>query len=231
MSTRPLAHQVVPGADGAESATAEDGAVRPRDSLFHWCGTVDALRETDDASERQAALQAYFVSVADETIAPAARFFTGALTPQNGETTRSINDDVVIAAMQELARVDADDLRERSARAEDLGCMAGELFAGRLPSGLSMREVASWGEKLERETSEPRQRALVRDMLARLSSLEARYLVNLINGRLGLGIREAEIEEALSRAFGLPLASIRAALTSGHDIGEVARLARRRAIA
>src|SRR3954469_25353628 len=81
MSTKPVAHQVVPGASGGESAAAEEGAVRPRDSLFHWCGTADAIRTTPSRPEKRAILDAYFVVVAEETVAPAARFFVGAFFP------------------------------------------------------------------------------------------------------------------------------------------------------
>ena len=77
MSTKPVAHQVVPGVRGAESASAEEGAVRPRDSFFHWCGTADAIRTTTSRPEKRAILDAYFVAVAEETVAPAARFFDG----------------------------------------------------------------------------------------------------------------------------------------------------------
>src|SRR4029450_8623204 len=63
MSTKPLAHQVVPGARGAESSAAEGGAVRSRDSLFHWCGTVDAIRVTPNRPEKRAILDAYFEEI------------------------------------------------------------------------------------------------------------------------------------------------------------------------
>ena len=60
MSTKPLSQQVVTGADGAESANAQDGAVRPRDSLFHWCGTADSVRRTNERGKRCSLLDAYF---------------------------------------------------------------------------------------------------------------------------------------------------------------------------
>jgi hypothetical protein len=231
MSTKPLAKQVVPGSEGAESASAEDGAIRPRDSLFHWCGLVDALRQTNDPADRQALLEAYFAAVAAETVAPAARFFLGTIGSRNGETGPAVADETVIRAMQDLARMHPDELRERCRTAEDLGCVAAELFAGRLPSGLSMSEVASWGKQLRAARDEESRHTLVRDMLARLNSLEARYLVNLITGRLALGLDEATIEEVLAQTFGQPLSEVRAAKHGGRDIGEVAQLAKQRAIA
>jgi hypothetical protein len=198
MSTKPLAHQVVPGVEGAESAAAEDGAVRPRDSLFHWCGTVDALRQPTNNADRQSLLDAYFTEVAEETIAPAARFFRG-IIQDSDPSAPPVPREVVIDAMRDLARMEPDDLRERCRTETDLGCVAEEVFAGRLPSGLAMSEVAAWGEELARARTPSAQRLLVRDMLTRLNGLEARYLVNLITGDLALDVDPAELDEAMAR--------------------------------
>lgn len=196
MSTRPLAHQVVPGKEGPESASAEQGAVRPRDSFFHWCGTADALRQASKPGDRQALLRAYFGALAEESIAPAARLFAGGFLPERGGKRPLASGEVVIGAMENLAQMDPTELRERCRTAGDLGCVAAELFAGRLPSGLAMSEVAAWGQALASARSDGERQSLVQDMLSRLSSLEAQYLVNLVVGRLDTGLDESDVEEA-----------------------------------
>ena len=115
MSTKPLAHQVVTGPDGAESASAADGATRPRDSLFHWCGTVDALINTDDAGEKRAFLEAYFSAIADESVGPATRFFAGDIFA--GSPTR-IPWTLIAKAIEDLTRLNAG-RRRRSNRLID----------------------------------------------------------------------------------------------------------------
>ena len=144
MSTRPVAHQVVPGVRGAESAAAEEGAVRPRDSLFHWCGTADAIRTTTTRLGKRAILDAYFLAVAEETVAPAARFFVGAWFPPTDSGTRRIDGTIVADAIRELARVASDDLRGHRKKLRDIAAVAADVFAGRLPSGIAMSEVAGW---------------------------------------------------------------------------------------
>lgn len=198
MSTRPVAHQVVPGSRGAESAAAEEGAVRPRDSLFHWCGTADAIRMTATRPEKRAILDAYFVVVAEETVAPAARFFVGAFFPPTDSGTRPIEGEVVADAIRDLAPVAADDLRGRREKLRDVAAVAADVFAGRLPSGIAMSEVAGWAEDLGAATEADAQRRLVGEMLARLSSLEARYVVQLIVGELDIGLEPADVAAALA---------------------------------
>ena len=198
MSTKPVAHQVVPGARGAESAGAEEGAVRPRDSLFHWCGTADAIRTTATRPEKRAILDAYFVVVAEETVVPATRFFAGEFFPPTSAGARRIEGTIVADAIRDLARVASDDLRGRRRQLKDVASLAADVFAGRLPSGIAMSEVAGWADDLSAATDADVQRRLVGEMLARLSSLEARYVVQLIVGELDIGLDAADIEGALA---------------------------------
>ena len=230
MSTTPLAKQVVHGANGAESANAQDGAIRARDSLFHWCGTAASLRQTTDHMDKRALLDAYFGAVAEESIGPAARFFSGALFPRRETGAVVVAGSRIEEAIAGLTRITGDKLRARYVKDGDLGDAVALVFAGRLPSGLSVVDVAVWAESLGAARDVDAQRTLLRDMLARVSALEAQYLVKLLCGELELGITDALLEEALAAAFSLPVDAIRTANRARGDIGETATLARRRTL-
>ena len=197
MSTKPIAKQVVPGAEGPESAAAEEGAVRPRDSLFHWCGTVDAIRVTPHREEKRAILVAYFEAVAAETISPATRMFVGEIFPRDDSAARWIDGPIVAQAIQGLTRMNDESLRDRYAKLGDIASVAADAFAGRLPSGISVVEVAAWAEELAAASDPDGERDLVSGMLARLSSLEAWYLVQLIVGDFKIGLDAADIDAAV----------------------------------
>jgi DNA ligase-like protein len=201
MSTKSVAHQVVPGAGGAESAAAQDGAVRPRDSLFHWCGTADAIRGATTPPEKRAILDAYFVAVAEESVPPAARFFVGAFFPSTDAGTRRIEWEIVVDAIEGLVRGGSTGLRRRCAKLGDIGSVAAEVFAGRLPSGIAMSGVGGWADDLGAATDPDAQRRLVTDMLARLSSLEARYVVQLIVGELDIGLGPTDVAGAVETRY------------------------------
>jgi hypothetical protein len=198
MSTKPVAKQVVPGVEGAESAAAEDGAIRPRDSLFHWCGTVDAIRVTPHREDKRAILVAYFEAVAAETIAPAARMFVGEIVPRDDPGTHRVDWRVVAQAIQGLTRMRPDELRIRCTKLGDIASVAADAFAGRLPSGISVADVAAWAEELAAASEADDTRDLVSWMLARLSSLEAGYLVQLIVGEFQIGLDLGDIEAAVA---------------------------------
>ena len=197
MSTKPLARQVMPGHNDAESADASDGAVRTRDSLFHWCGTVDAIRNARTAEDRLRLLEAYFVAVAEETVEPATRFFQGRLVSTADPSTR-VAESVVGEAIREVGRIDLEGFRARCARHSDLGEVAAEVFAGRLPSGLPVSEVGAWADDLGMALGTPAERELVADMLGHLSSLEALYVIRLLLGQLDAGVDAADVERAVA---------------------------------
>ena len=199
MSTKPVASQVVPGENGAESATASEGAIRRRDSWFHWCGTADAISQTNERAERRSLLAAYFSAVAVETVAPAARYFSGAFfAPAEAGPSSRIDRAVIAAAIQDVGRIGPADFEERYGADHALGETAGEVLAGRLPSGISVRDVSAWGEELTLATDARRHRELLRDILARLGAIEAQYLVRLIDGS-SLRVDKAEIEQAVAK--------------------------------
>ena len=197
MSTKPLARQVVRGPAGAESASAAEGATRPRDSLFHWCGTVDAINNTDNKDERRALLEAYFAAIAEESVGPASRFFAGDIFA--GSPTR-IPWTLIAKAIEDLTRRNVGRRRSRRIVHGDLASVVEDAFAGRLPSGLSVCEVDEWGGELAAADSAEVKERMLRDMLARLNSMEAKYLVSLLCGELRLGMSKEQIEETAAVA-------------------------------
>ena len=228
MSTKPLSQQVVTGANGAESANAQDGAVRARDSLFHWCGTAESVRRTNERGARCSLLDAYFGAVAEESIAPAARYFLGSMFPARENRRLVVDPSLIEQAIRDVTRLSPRTFRARTRKLGNLATVAADVFAGRLPSGLSIIDVALWADDLADASDATERRTFLSEMFARLSALEAQYVVQLLGGELQIGVDEALIEEALAAAFFQPLDAVRRAAALGGDIGEVATLARRR---
>ena len=67
--------------------------------------------------------------------------------------------------------------------------------------------------------------ALVRDLLGRVTPLEAKYIVKIITGDLRIGLKESLVEDAIARAYGGTLIEVQRANMLLGDIGETLRLA------
>ena len=199
------------------------------DAFARWAATAEAVRATTKRLEKLAALQAYFATLADDaSLATAARFFAGLPFPRHDARTTQVGGSAVRDALLALSGTDAETLHARYVALGDAGDLAAELLADHAPSGATLADVVALFDALAAAGGSTRRRALVREALAGLGPLEAKYVVKLAlgSGELRIGLKEAQVEEALGRAFGRPLAEVRRANLLRGDVGEVAVLAR-----
>jgi DNA ligase-1 len=74
-------------------------------------------------------------------------------------------------------------------------------------------------------------RALLAGVLREATAPEAKYLVKLLAGDLRIGLKEGLVEDAIARAFAIPLASVAQVNMLTGDIGETAMRARHNQLA
>ncbi len=196
------------------------------DSLQRWAETAEAVRATAKRLEKSALVERYLAGLDRESLAIAARFFSGIVFARHDARTTQVGGSIVWEALGAITGHAADQLGARYLAHGDLGDLTGELLADRPPSGTTLEAVAARFAQLAAANGTNARRALIREWLATLGGLEARFVVKLLGSELRIGLKEAQVEEALARAFGRPLVSIRRANLLRGDIGEVAQMAR-----
>jgi DNA ligase-1 len=75
------------------------------------------------------------------------------------------------------------------------------------------------------ERTTERRQALLRDLLQRATPLEAKYLIKLMLGDMRIGVKQAQVEEAIAVATERELSAVRRAVMLLGDLCEVMRLA------
>lgn len=83
----------------------------------------------------------------------------------------------------------------------DLGAVAGEVLPERPGQGLNVLEVEESFRQIAAARGAAAKTALVRDLLARATPLEAKYIVKIMTGDLRIGLKESLVEEAIARAY------------------------------
>ena len=200
-------------------------------TLHAWAAVADAIRGTTRRLEKGALLADYLPRLDDASLAIAARFFSGIVFPRHDARTTQVGGAIVFGALAAVSGRDEAELGERYVAHGDLGDLAGEVLASWPASRTTLVAVERFCRTLADAGGTNARRAAMREMLGALGALEARYLLKLLGGELRIGLKEAQVEEALAKTFSCPLAAVRRANLLRGDVGEVAQLARWGALA
>jgi DNA ligase-1 len=203
--------------------TAQLAAV---DAFDRWASAADAVRSTTRRLQKLAVLTDYLPSLRDESLAIAARFFSGFVFPRHDARTTRVGGSILWTALASLTGLPDEALAEAYGRYGDAGDMVGEVLASQLPSVQTLAWVEGRFASLAQASGLTARREIVRDTLATLGAKEARYFAKLLGGELRIGLKEAQVEEAVARAFDRPIEQVRHANRLRGDVGEVAVLAR-----
>lgn len=196
------------------------------EAFDRWASVADMVRGTTKRLQKLAALIAYLPTLPDDSLAIAARFFAGIVFPRHDARTTQVGGSILWTALASASGMSDESLAEAYARHGDAGDMVGDVLSPQPMSGLTLSWIEARFSALARAAGSTARREIVRETLALLGSNEARYFAKLLGGELRIGLKEAQVEEALARAFEQPLEQVRHANRLRGDIGEVAILAR-----
>jgi DNA ligase 1 len=167
----------------------------------------------------------YLKSRTIDEAAVSAVFLSGRAFPAWEETTLQVGGRALWRIVAELAGKDEGELTESYRRHGDLGALAGEVLPERPGQGLGVLEVAATFRHIAAARGPMAKAAIVRDLIARATPLEAKYIVKIMTGDLRIGLKESLVEDAIARAYGTTLAEVQRANMLLGDIGEAVRLA------
>ena len=199
-------------------------------SFACWAQAAEQIRATRKRLEKSAVLEAYFLTLDDDALPIAAQFFSGVVFPRHDQRTTRVGGAILWTALAELTGAREEALTESYGRHGDSGDMVADLLANRASSARSLGWLADRFAELAAAKGTIARRGVVRDTLAALGTSEARFFAKLLGGELRIGLKEAQVEEAIARAFAQPISRVRHANLLRGDVGEVALLARRKAL-
>ncbi len=191
--------------------------------------TCEAIAATTKKLLKTATVADYLKSRTTDEAAVSVVFLSGRAFPAWEETTLQVGGSLLWRAVAELSGKNDAALTAAYRRHGDLGAAAGEVLAESSGQGLNVLEVAGAFGQIAAARGPTAKSALVRDLLAQATPVEAKYIVKVITGDLRIGLKESLVEEAIAKAYGGTLAGAleevqRANMLLG-DIGETLRLA------
>ena len=191
--------------------------------------TCEAIAATTKKLQKTAIVAEYFKSRTTDEAAVSAVFLSGRAFPAWEETTLQVGGSLLWRVVADLSGKDEADLTAAYRKHGDLGAVAGEVLPEKSGQGLGVLEVSKVFREIAAARGPAAKTALVRNLLERVTQLEAKYIVKIMTGDLRIGLKESLVEEAIARAYDGTLAGAlenvqRANMLLG-DIGETLRLA------
>lgn len=198
--------------------------------LQDFANVAEQVAATMKKLEKARLLGVYFQTLSDEDLTRAARYFAGHTFAMNDGRTTNVGTSVLRNALSEVTKLDIDNLRPRYVRLGDAGDVTFEALMETGRESDNPTVTLAHTEQLVTTLSETRgtknKLAILIEILARMTPLEAKYLVKMLVGDLRIGLKEGLVEDAIARAFERPLPEVANVNMLTGDIGETAVRAR-----
>ena len=185
----------------------------------------EAIASTTKKLQKTAIVAEYFRSCTTDAAVVSAVFLSGKAFPAWEEATLQVGGALLWRLVEGLSGKTQPQLESAYRRRGDLGAVAMEVLPERGGEGLGVVELSRIFHEIAAARGPAAKSALVRDVLARVSALEAKYVVKIMTGDLRIGLKESLVEEAIVKAYDHPLAQVQRANMLLGDIGETLRLA------
>ena len=189
----------------------------------------EQIAATPAKLEKTRLLADYLEDLEPEQLRIAAIFLTGKAFAQSDQRTLQAGWAIIYRALLAASGRSEAELHRIAASHGDASKTAFEVLEGRThPEPFSLGDAHALFEALHQTRGPAGKTELLQDRFAKLTPLEAQYVVKILTGDLRIGLREGLVEEAIARAFAAPLEELKETHMLLGDIGQTALLARRR---
>src|SRR5581483_1653898 len=153
--------------------------------MLQFAQAAERIAATTKKLEKTAIVAEYLKSRDPENAAISAVFFSGRPFPVWEETTLQVGGSLLWRLVEELSGKNDAELSAAYRRHGDLGAVAGEVLPAReLDHGFTPVEVEQYLRKIALARGPAAKGALVRELLSRVTPLEAKYIIKITTGDL-----------------------------------------------
>ena len=192
--------------------------------MLSFALNADRIADTSKKLEKTAIVAEYLRSLEPEDAARAALFLSGRPFPAYQEATLGVGGSLLWRAVSELSGKSDPQLRDLYRAHGDLGAVAGAALPER-SSELTLSNLEEEFHTLSSTRGPVSKLAIILRFLGQASPSEAKYIIKIITGDLRIGLKESLVEEAIAKAYDVPLKDVQRANMLLGDIGETLKLA------
>ncbi len=197
--------------------------------------TLEKVESTQKRLQTVKMIAEFLKTLENREVEPAVSIILGRAFPKYSQKTLDVSWTTLDGILRRIAQVDRRALGQALSNAEDIGAATKTLFERskiRKQTQLTLRQltITEVRKSLEQIAatggpgSKERKERLVEALFSQASPIEAKYLVKVFVGEMRTGFHEGLMEQAVAKAFDIPIETVQKASMMSGDIGEVAAL-------
>jgi DNA ligase-1 len=216
--------------ESAERCTR--GGCALQSEFFAFAEVGEAIAATPAKLEKIRLLAGYLRTLDAEQLSIATTYLTGKAFAQSDLRTLQVGWAVIFRALHAATKINDAEFHRIATSHGDAGKTAFEVLEGRTkPEPFTILESRRLFEDLHRARGPIAKAELLQTRFSILTAREGQYVVKILTGDLRIGLREGLVEEAVAKAFDVPLDEAKEANMLLGDIGATALLASKNELA
>jgi DNA ligase-1 len=195
-------------------------------AVLSFSQTADRIGATTKKLEKTAIVAEYLKLLPEEDAPRAALFLSGRAFPSHEQSTLGVGGSLLWQVIAELSGKTDTQLHVFYKTHGDLGDVAAAALPEREPK-LKLADIEAAFRQISGARGPGQKSAVIRQLLALATPRDAKYIIKIITGDLRIGLKGSLVEEAIAKAYGVPLAEVQRANMLLGDIGATLKLAAR----
>ncbi len=198
---------------------------------------LEKVGATKKRTQTVALVADFLTELTLEELEPAVSLILGRAFPKWSQKTLDVSWQTLNTVLRSITRVDWNVFSEAFARTGDIGDATKALFekakikrqSTLIQKQMTITEVRNNLEAIAAASglgSKQKRRCVMETLFSQIDPVEAKYLVKVVTGEMRTGFHEGLMEQAIAKAFDVPLKTVQLANMALGDIGEVATRAR-----
>jgi DNA ligase 1 len=201
----------------------------------------ESIRITTSKNKKVDLIVQYISGLDDDSLPIAVLFLSGKIFPKGSIYNLNVGFRTILQSLLEISRLDQTDVMRLHLEHGDMGTIAEYAISNKkivtlfnsvetLEEKPTLKEIYDQFNKianLKGSRSNNDKKNILKGLLLRCSSLEAKYLVKIISNEMRIGSYDGLIEIAIAKAFEKNVEGIREAMLMSGDIANVALLSKR----
>jgi DNA ligase-1 len=198
----------------------------PQSEFGIFAHVGETIAATAAKLEKIRVLSDYLRTLNPDQLPIATTYFTGKPFAQSELRTMQVGGSIIYRAIMNAAKLSEAEFRRIAYSHGDAGKTAFEALEGQTnPEPFTIEQSRGFFETLQKARGPIAKTELLQKRLSILSAREGQYVVKILTGDLRIGLREGLVEEAIAKAFDVPVDDVKEANMLLGDIGATASLA------